>query len=129
VGPDSDDSVVLVFPAEADALSLVRLFIAAVGRHLGLSFEVVEDLKLALTELCAEAIEDASSSQPVITIEVRSMVRAAPVCTVKSSTGRQFHPQGGDVGDQRRRLLKAMLPGLELTKDPSGVRFPVSGVS
>jgi hypothetical protein len=123
VDPGSRGSVALVVPAESSGLSLVRLFATAVGRLLSLSLESVEDLKLALTELCAEAIEDASTTEPAITVEVETLVDP-PIFWVKSSAGRQFHPQRGDVGDRRRSLLEAMLPGLEPTSDASGVRFP-----
>ena len=53
-------SAAIVVPADPAALVLVRLFATAIGRQADLEEEDVEDLKLALTEVCSAAIEAAT---------------------------------------------------------------------
>jgi anti-sigma regulatory factor (Ser/Thr protein kinase) len=55
-------SAAIRVPADPSALRLVRLFTAAIGRHLDLEEEDVEDLKLTLTEVCSAAIEAATAT-------------------------------------------------------------------
>ncbi len=50
-------SAAIRVPATPEALALVRLFATAIGRQADLAEADVEDLKLALTEVCSAAIE------------------------------------------------------------------------
>ncbi len=66
------DAFRLTMPCRADQLGTARSFAAAVARHYAISGESVEDLKLAISEACVDALvagapidvsaEDAGSS-------------------------------------------------------------------
>jgi serine/threonine-protein kinase RsbW len=56
------DTVELSIPARPELLSLARLAVAAVAARAGFDFEEIEDLRLALDELCAPLI---GSCEPV----------------------------------------------------------------
>jgi len=47
------DTVELCFPARAELLALARLTVATLGARAGFDYEEIEDLRLALDELCA----------------------------------------------------------------------------
>ena len=63
-------SAAILVPADPAALVLVRLFATAIGRQADLEEEDVEDLKLALTEVCSAAIEAATGDHDEVTVEV-----------------------------------------------------------
>jgi hypothetical protein len=113
--------------ATADALGLLRLFATAIGRYADLPDDEVEDVKLALTELCSAAVEVATPDD-VVTVEVSWRTDPADIEVHVASSTRFWT---GDPGSSdRARLLDAM--GLELrgTDDGHGVMFtPPHGTS
>jgi hypothetical protein len=119
VAPDVRSAVISV-GATPDALALLRLFAAAMGRHAELPDEEIEDLKLTLTELCSAAMEEATPDD-VVTVEV-SWPSDPTNIEVHVTSSTRFWT--GDPGSSdRARLLAAM--GLELgsTDDGRGVMF------
>ena len=52
----TDGSFSLELPPLAEHLGTARSFSAAVARHFGVSGEVVEDLKIAISEACIDAL-------------------------------------------------------------------------
>jgi len=62
------DQVVLVVPARAEMWSIVRMTASVLASRLELTFEDVEDLRLAVTELCSSCAVDAG---PEATCEAR----------------------------------------------------------
>jgi hypothetical protein len=115
-----DPSAAISVPASPDALVLVRLFATAMGRQADLAEEDVEDLQLALTEVCSAAIE-ASTGDDALTVEV-GWGAGPPHVEVHVLASTRFST--GDPGSSdRARLLDAM--GLELrgTDGGHGVRF------
>jgi serine/threonine-protein kinase RsbW len=62
------DQVVLVVPARPEMWSIVRMTASVLAARLDLSFEDVEDLRLAVTELCSSCAVGAS---PEATCEAR----------------------------------------------------------
>ena len=62
------DQVILVVPARPEMWSIVRMTASVLAALLELSFEEVEDLRLAVTELCSSCAVDAA---PDATCEAR----------------------------------------------------------
>ena len=58
--PAPDATVRLAFPPEPRLLGTVRLVVGIVARKAGVDEEGVEDLKVAVSETCAVAVEDLS---------------------------------------------------------------------
>ena len=55
--PSPEDAVVVSVPAAADLVHLFRAVAASVAARLSLSYEAIEDLKLAVDEGCARLLE------------------------------------------------------------------------
>lgn len=58
------DVVELSIPARAELLSLARLTVAAVAARADFDYEEIEDLRLALDELCSRLIGQPSEGDP-----------------------------------------------------------------
>ena len=98
----------LRIPADASQIGTVRILAGSIGRVVGLADEEIEDLKLVLSELCAEAIE---ASGPGGFVEIRFVREAASLATeVRAPAGSE--KRRNDSDDQRRRLLDALVPSL-----------------
>src|SRR4029078_3048451 len=52
------DCLMLEVPARSDHLGTARAFAAAVARHYDVDAEVVDDLKIAISEACVDALAD-----------------------------------------------------------------------
>jgi hypothetical protein len=117
---DRARSAVLQVPRSADTLSLVRLFASAVGRQLDVSDEIVEDLKLALTEVCSAAIE--TTVTPDITAVTVSWSSDVTGLVVRVAGSSPFS-LGGAVSDERARLLRALGLEVHALEEDRGVEF------
>lgn len=116
-------STVLCVPATTGALALVRLFATSIGRHVDLPPEVVQDLKLALTEVSSAAIEAARSDDDVVTVTVSWPPEPAAL-EVRLAASASFSTGDAD-SDDRARLLDALRLELRATHDGHGVEFIV----
>ena len=120
-------SAVISLAATPDALALLRLFAAAMGRHADLHDDEVEDLKLALTEVCSAAVE-AADHDDVVTVEVTW--RSDPPDIVVHVTSSSRFSTGEPGSSDRARLLAAMGLDLHPGNDGRGVTFtPPRGLS
>jgi hypothetical protein len=119
-------SATLRVPAATDALGLVRLFAASMGRHLDVPSEIVDDLKLVLTEVCSAAIE---SSRPGGTVGVTVSWPPEPVDLMVHVSASSSFSTGDAATDDRARLLNALHAGLRSTDDGRGVEFAISTTS
>jgi histidine kinase-like protein len=101
--------VTLRIPADASQIGTVRILAGSIGRVVGLADEEIEDLKLVLSELCAEAVE---ASDPGGFVEIRFVREAAALATEVRTPARNSEKRGNGSADQRRRLLDALVPSL-----------------
>lgn len=112
----------LSVPAEVAYAATVRVFAGAVARAAGLDEERVDDLKLILSELCANASEGPGG--PGLEIVARPGVGS--IEAVCRGAGDPPAGHGGDVEDHRARLLAALAPDLAWDADGT-VRFSLPG--
>ena len=120
-------SAAIRLPASPEALALVRLFATAIGRQADLAEADVEDLKLALTEVCSAAIEGSADDDDAMTVELGwgadpAGIEAHVVSASRFSTG---EPGSSD----RAGLLAALGVELRATDDGHGVSFAPMGVT
>jgi anti-sigma regulatory factor (Ser/Thr protein kinase) len=87
----------------------VRILAGSIGRVVGLADEEIEDLKLVLSELCAEAVE---ASGPTGFVEIRFVREAASLATEVRTPQQSSDEKRNESADQRRRLLDALVPSL-----------------
>ncbi len=62
-----DDVVLLRLPVRADLLVLARMTAATVASRVGLAFEEIEDLRLAVEELCLSVVGGTASGSVELT--------------------------------------------------------------
>jgi len=81
-----DDVLELQIPPQAEYVGTARLFLAAAGRHFELSEESVADVKVAVSEVCADAIEDQRRPEQ-LRILIRPGIDALEVAVSSEPTG------------------------------------------
>jgi anti-sigma regulatory factor (Ser/Thr protein kinase) len=117
--------VTLRIPADASQIGTVRIVAGAVGRHAALTDEQVKDLKLVLSELCADVIERAGHGAFV---EISFLDEAGALETEVRAPAPSPERTTSDIGTQRRRLLDALVPSMrtivEGTQQVSRFRLP-----
>ena len=103
-----------------------RLYAGGVARSLELGDETADALRLALTEICSEAIERRSGGRIAIEIAADAeRVRAAIVAT--GSPGGGARDEGADA-TYRRTLIEALAPDVTFVEERarSIVRFTLA---
>ena len=122
---DPLERVSLTVPAGSDQLAAIRGFLEAVARHHGVDEERIEELKIAVTELCAGVPTTGTGGR--IAIEVGPgdgglEVTLAGVPRLDDAAD----PDG--VGAYRRQLIDALIPDARFggSGDTTEVRFTVS---
>jgi anti-sigma regulatory factor (Ser/Thr protein kinase) len=62
------DRFSLTVPARAGLVGMIRVFASAVARHYGIADDVVEDVKLAVSEACTDPIDAGAGGELVVAI-------------------------------------------------------------
>ena len=111
-----DDLLELQIPPQAEYVGTARLFLAAAGRHFELSEEAVADVKVAVSEVCADAIEDVRRPDH-LRIAMRSRVDALEVTVSSQPSGIEADvadtaPPALQIGPPERRLREPLVHAL-----------------
>jgi anti-sigma regulatory factor (Ser/Thr protein kinase) len=111
-----DDLLELQIPPQAEYVGTARLFLAAAGRHFELSEEAVADVKVAVSEVCADAIEDVRRPDH-LRIAMRSGVDALEVTVSSEPAGIEADapdtaPPTLQIGPLERRLREPLVHAL-----------------
>lgn len=129
--PADEGSVVgLDIPPGSAYVAIVRLVVAALARNAGLEDEAVEELKIALSEACTNAVlshEESSIAEPVSVRWVeerdRLILEVADRVPVPSAAeaAEEFDSQGFSTRlVMSRVLLTALIDGCEFLPRPGG---------
>lgn len=105
----------LEIPLDPAHILTARLFAGGVARSLELDAETADALRLALTEICSEAIERRSDGRIAIEIDADAdRLRAAVV-----ATGSRADDANGDRVDAtyRRTLIEALAPDVTFVEE------------
>lgn len=94
----TDEWITLHIPASAEYVDLVRMTLFGIAAKMGFDFEEIEDMKVAVSEACNNAIlhaygpsdTDVLHSAPQARIEVRFLKREAALSIVVKDEGRSF---------------------------------------
>jgi hypothetical protein len=128
-------------PAEAEYVSAARLFLAAVGRHFELDEELVADLKVAVSEVCAGAAEDRHapgslriSVRPggeAIEIQVEPGAESDPLPAVDGADPGASRPGPTWEASLREPLVRALFPdaAYEASAHTLLIQIPRTGVN
>jgi hypothetical protein len=121
---DVDDEVRLVIPAEPGFLRLARLTAAAVASRMGFTFDEVEDLRIAVDELCYFLLGSRTGGGPgTITL----VCRIGPDGLVVSGTG-GWPANGGEgtppsLPELSRRILDSVVDEYDCDGTAAEPRF------
>ena len=94
---NSGDRVQLIFPARGDLVVLARLVTSAISARAGFDIEDLEDLRLAVGELCLLAMQDSDAQHGDLRLDFEvspdaidiscTLVGAAPAFATKTADG------------------------------------------
>jgi serine/threonine-protein kinase RsbW len=105
------DSVGLTFPARGDLVVLARLVASAISARVGFDIEELEDLRLAVGELCLLALQGSDAHHGDLHLEFTVSAEALDItCTLGGAA-----PDTGsrsDDGDEADQLSEQILAAL-----------------
>lgn len=113
-------SFVLETVAAATSVPAARLFVADVARHFSCADEVVEDLKLAVSEACAAVM---TRGAPVLHIEVKT--DGVSLIAEVGASGDATSPDGAADLGLCRTIILALFPEADFPAGAALVRIPV----
>jgi anti-sigma regulatory factor (Ser/Thr protein kinase) len=106
-------------PAHAGLVGTLRVFASSVARHYGLSDDVVEDVKLAVSEACTDAVQTGSNGDIQLEMDQHGDVLSCRI-TSASSTPRRPQPAAADLPEDvdpaaldRMHLVRALFADAE----------------
>lgn len=124
---DSPEQFTLSVPTHTQHIGTVRSFVESVGAHYELPEERIEDLKLAVSEICGEANESPTDGR--IRVRITHSDSSLDIEVAGIGTGRIGQAGGVDEAPAfRRRLIHALIPDatFDSTEDGMAVRFTVA---
>lgn len=123
-------TVSLAIPADPAHVGTVRYFVATIARHAGMPEELTNDLRLAVSEACAEAIDAGVTGSIRVALSLDPEGMAVEVTSGPAQLGEGAAP--GPEGSQlvpiyRLQLIRALFPDAESDQSPGTrvVRFTV----
>lgn len=119
--------VTLAMPAKADYLILARLALAGISRVVPIDPETLADLKLAVTEACANAVRHAYGDEGG-TVRVRFEVEPGRLEVRVEDEGRGFDvarvddwvPEELDEAGMGLSIIRAVVDELDVGSGPGG---------
>jgi anti-sigma regulatory factor (Ser/Thr protein kinase) len=113
----------LSVPTTTGHIGTVRNFVGSVGAHYGLTDEQIEDLKLAVSEICGNANESPADGRIVVRIAHNQTSLDVEVAGI----GRTVPDDENEAHAFRWRLIDALIPDATFTPTDYGmaVRFKV----
>ena len=124
------EDFVLDIPSDPEHVRTARLFAAAVARHFSIDEERVEDLKVAISEACTNAITAHRSAAIEDPVRVIAVPEANRIRFNVVDTGAGFDPQtalsqhqeytppaGIFEGSLGLALIRSLFPGMEITRN------------
>ena len=108
----------LEIPSDTAHILTARLFAGGVARSLELDDETADALRLALTEICSEAIERRSGGRIVIEIEADAG-RLRTTIVANGPRSEDAHGEEGVDATYRRTLIEALAPDATFVEEPA----------
>jgi serine/threonine-protein kinase RsbW len=119
------DQILLVVPARPEMWAVVRMTASAIASRLDFSFEGIEDLRLAVTELCSSCSVDAEPSAKceirfeVSTDRLEMNIEVAPVT---EDIAQPTQDRGMTMLELSEQILLATVDSHAIEPIESGVR-------
>jgi serine/threonine-protein kinase RsbW len=112
--PDSlrtGDRIELTFPARGDLIVLARLVTSAISARAGFDIEELEDLRLAVGELCLLTLQGSDAQHGDLRLELNVLGDAIEVvCTLeRAGIASALQPEGDEVARLSEQILDALV--------------------
>jgi hypothetical protein len=117
----NNDRVELSIPALPELLSLPRLVAAAVAARCGFDVEEVEDVRLAIEELCLAAFDGRGAGRLHVGIDLGADTLAVDCTFEPDGTGAGETPRRGSVASELTEQLLEALADEHGTETSGGV--------
>ena len=117
------DAFALTLPSRAEHLGTARSFAAAVARHFAVAGEAVEDLKIAITEACVDAL---TAGEPILVRaedEGRAISFSVDAPDAGEAPGSPAPDELGGIG--RIELIRSLFPDAAVVSEDGrrAIRF------
>jgi serine/threonine-protein kinase RsbW len=106
------DRVELSFPARGDLIVLARLVTSAVSARAGFDIEELEDLRLAVGELCLLTLQGSDGEQGDLRLELTVLSEAIGVVCTLAGAGAAAASVVSTNGDETAQLSEQILDAL-----------------
>ena len=103
----------LAIPADPAYVGTVRYFAATVARHEGMPEELIDDLRLAVSEACAEAIDAGVTGSIRVALSLDPEGIDVEVTSGSTQAPSEPHGREGVVPIYRLQLIRALFPDAE----------------
>jgi serine/threonine-protein kinase RsbW len=104
------DRVVLTFPARGDLVVLARLVASAISARVGFDIEELEDLRLAVGELCLVALQGSDALHGDLQLEFTVLRDSLDIsCTLAGARPAAGRSADGDEADNLSEQILAAL--------------------
>jgi serine/threonine-protein kinase RsbW len=105
------DRIELTFPARGDLIVLARLVTSAISARAGFDIEELEDLRLAVGELCLLTLQGHDSRYGDLRLELNVLDDAIGVqCTLEhAAPGGETHPDEDESASLSQQILDALV--------------------
>jgi hypothetical protein len=114
-------TLALAIPADPAYVGTVRYFAATIARHEGLPEELIDDLRLAVSEACAEAIDAGVIGAIRVALSLEPERIDVEVTSGSIQLEGEAHGRDGLVPIYRLQLIRALFPDVE-TDQGHGMR-------
>jgi serine/threonine-protein kinase RsbW len=105
------DRIELRFPARGDLIVLARLVTSAISARAGLDIEELEDLRLAVGELCLLTLQGSDAQSGDVCLELTVLDDSiGVVCTLERATAEgEAIPEAEEVAQLSEQILDALV--------------------
>ena len=105
------DRIELRFPARGDLIVLARLVTSAISARAGFDIEELEDLRLAVGELCLLTLQGSDAGYGDLCLELTVLGDAiGVVCTLERATaGDAPEPEAAEIAQLSEQILDALV--------------------
>jgi serine/threonine-protein kinase RsbW len=118
------DSIKLTLPTKPEYVSLARLTIASVANNMGFSIGDVEDLKVAVSEACTNALNH-SLNEPDTTYDLTYLVENEKLVFTVTDQGVGFEPEtvnepdlsGKQINGFGLFIIKSLMDKVEIVSE------------
>ena len=107
-------------PASPDLLRVARLTAAGLANRVGFNVDEVEDVKIALDELCFGLLGDGAGAG---TLDLRFVLEPGALVIEGTGPSEGAHDRDEDTTEFAALLLAALVDEHEISRDGGSVRF------